>query len=49
MPAKSEKQRKYMALCATKPAKARSKCPPKAVAEEYMGKPKCGYRKPKRR
>lgn len=35
MPAKTEKQRKFMALCGYSPAKARKKCPPKKVAREF--------------
>lgn len=45
MPAKSEKQRKFMALCASKGRKkAREKCPPKKTAREFRRKPKGGYK-----
>jgi len=47
MPAKSESQRRYMAMCAKNPSKARGKCPSKVVAEEFMHKPKGGYDKRK--
>jgi len=36
MPAKSEKQRRFMAMCAHTPGKAYKKCPPKSVAREFM-------------
>lgn len=35
MPSVSEKQRRFMAMCAHSPGKARGKCPPKAVAKEF--------------
>ena len=37
MPAKTEKQRRYMALCSTPKgrAKATGKCPPVKVAKEF--------------
>lgn len=38
MPAKTEKQRKFMAMCAHNPSKARGKCPSKAVAREFSHK-----------
>ena len=36
MPAKTLKQQRFMALCATNPSKAKGKCPPKKVAREFM-------------
>jgi hypothetical protein len=36
MPAKTEKQRRFMALCYGAPSKAKKKCPPKKVAKEFM-------------
>jgi hypothetical protein len=47
MPAKSEKQRRFMAMCSHSPGKARGKCPPKKVAHEFSMKPAGGYRKKK--
>lgn len=40
MPAKTEKQRRFMAMCSTKKGrrKARDKCPSKKVAREYRRK-----------
>lgn len=35
MPAKSKAQQRFMGLCAHRPEKARGKCPPKDVAEEF--------------
>lgn len=35
MPAKSKAQQRFMGLCAHNPEKARGKCPPKDVAEEF--------------
>ncbi len=40
MPAKSEKQRRFMAMCAHSPGKARGKCPPRKVAREFSHAPK---------
>lgn len=40
MPAKTEKQRKYMAGCAKNPKRMKGKCPPKKVAKKYMRKRK---------
>jgi hypothetical protein len=40
MPAKTEKQRRFMAMCANNPGKARGKCPSKSVAREFMHKRK---------
>jgi hypothetical protein len=34
-PAVSEKQRRFMAMCAHDPGKARGKCPSKSVASEF--------------
>lgn len=42
MPAKSPKQQKFMAMCAHG-GKAKGKCPPKKVAEEFSHKPSGGY------
>lgn len=39
MPAKSDRQRKFMGLCAHQPEKATKPCPPKAVAREFARKP----------
>jgi len=39
MPAKSSKQQKFMAICAHQPGKARGKCPPHKVAEEFSHAP----------
>jgi hypothetical protein len=36
MPASSEKQARFMRLCAHSPSKAYKKCPPKSVAREFM-------------
>lgn len=36
MPAKSEKQARFMRMCAHKPGKARGKCPTKKVARKFM-------------
>jgi hypothetical protein len=36
MPSKSAKQHRFMAMCAKNPDKARAKCPPKHVAEEFV-------------
>lgn len=38
MPAVSEKQRRFMAMCVNSPEKARGKCPSKSVAREFMHK-----------
>lgn len=40
MPAKSEKQRRFMAMCAHTPGKAYKKCPSKKVAREFSFKRK---------
>ena len=45
MPAKSEKQRKFMGMCAHGKGQARGKCPSKKVAEEFSRKPKGGYKR----
>lgn len=44
MPAKSKKQQQFMAICAHTPGKAKGKCPPKSVAEEFSHKPVGGYK-----
>lgn len=46
MPAKTQKMQSFMALCSHSPSKARGKCPPKKVAEEFSHKPAGGYRHP---
>lgn len=38
MPARTERQRRYMAMCAKNPKKSRKRCPPKKVAREFMRK-----------
>jgi hypothetical protein len=48
MPAKTPKMQKFMALCAHSPERAKGKCPPRAVAQEFSRKPKGGYRRKKR-
>ena len=42
MPAKTEKQRRFMAMCSTPKGrkKARGKCPSVKVAREFRRKPK---------
>lgn len=47
MPAVSEKQRKFMAMCSTSEGrrKAKGKCPPMEVAREFMHAPKGGYKR----
>ena len=42
MPAKTEKQRKFMGMCSSPEgrAKAKGKCPPVKVAKEFARKPK---------
>jgi hypothetical protein len=35
MPAKTRKQQQFMAICSHSPEKAKGKCPPKAVAQEF--------------
>jgi hypothetical protein len=42
-PAISERQRKFMAICAHTPGKARGKCPSHKVAQEFSHKPEGGY------
>lgn len=43
MPASSEKQQKFMAICAHSPAHARGECPSMKVAREFSNKPAGGY------
>ncbi len=43
-PAVSSNQQKFMAICAHEPGKAKGKCPPKKVAEEFSHKPAGGYK-----
>jgi len=38
MPATSEKQRRFMAMCAHEPGEANAKCPPQNVAKEFSRK-----------
>jgi hypothetical protein len=45
MPAKSKKQQQFMAMCAHSPGKAKGKCPPHDVAQEFSHKPEGGYQK----
>ncbi len=42
MPAKTKRQQRFMAMCSHSPGKAKGKCPPKKVAQEfsYMAKKK---------
>lgn len=52
MPAVSEKQQRFMALCKHNPQHARGKCPSAKVADEFSHKPPGGYklkRKPRSR
>ena len=49
MPAYTKKQQKFMAICSHSPGKARGKCPPKKVAEEFSHKPAGGYHKRKKK
>lgn len=44
MPARSAKMQKFMAVCAHSPGKAKGKCPPKDVAQEFSHKPRGGYK-----
>jgi hypothetical protein len=38
MPAKSDKQQRFMAMCLYSPGKVKGKCPPKKVAKKYAKK-----------
>lgn len=38
MPAKTDKQQHFMALCIHNPEKAKGKCPPKKVAKKFVKK-----------
>lgn len=38
MPAKTERQRRFMAMCAHNPSAAKAKCPPMAIAQEFAAK-----------
>lgn len=49
MPAVTKKQQKFMGICAHNPGKARGKCPPQKVAEEFSHKPKGGYKSKKKK
>jgi len=40
MPAKTEKQRRFLAICAYNPEKAKGKCPSKEVAKHFTHKVK---------
>lgn len=42
MPAKSQAQQRFMAICAHNPAHAQGKCPSKTVAREYAQTPRKG-------
>ena len=48
MPAKSQNQQQFMAMCLHSPAKVKGDCPPKKVAKEFAQKPKDGYTKGKK-
>lgn len=39
MPAKSARQQRFMAMCSHSPSKAKGKCPPKKVAQEFSHSP----------
>lgn len=45
----NEKQRRFMAICAHEPGKARGKCPPHDVAQKMSHKPKGGYEAQRKR
>jgi hypothetical protein len=45
MPAITKKQQQFMGICSHSPGKARGKCPPHAIAQEFSHKPKSGYKK----
>jgi hypothetical protein len=45
MPAKSQNQQQFMAMCLHSPGKVKGDCPPQKVAKEYAQKPKGGYDK----
>lgn len=47
MPAQSQRQQRFMALCSKNPSKARGNCPSKKVAMEFSHKPEGGYSKAK--
>lgn len=47
MPAKTERQRRFMAICAHQPDIARGTCPSKKVAREFSFKPKTKKKKGK--
>jgi hypothetical protein len=47
MPAVSKAQQQFMAICSHSPGKAKGKCPPAKVAEEFSHKPSGGYSKGK--
>jgi hypothetical protein len=47
MPAVSEKQQRFMAMCAHNPKHAAGSCPSKAVAHEFSHKPAKGYKRKK--
>jgi hypothetical protein len=40
MPAKTERQRRFMALCSHNPSAAKGKCPSKKVSREFSHAPK---------
>lgn len=48
MPAKSQKQQQFMAMCLHSPDKVKGSCPPKKVAKEFSKKPEHGYKKGKK-
>lgn len=48
MPAKTERQRRFMAMCAHNPGKAKGKCPSKEVAREFSHKKKKHFSIPRK-
>jgi len=42
MPAKSQAQQRFMAMCEHDPKHARGRCPSRSVAREYAGTPRKG-------
>ncbi len=47
-PASSERQQKFMAMCAHSKGSAKGKCPKHDVAQEFSHKPKGGYKHKKK-
>lgn len=48
MPAKTERQRRFMAMCSHSPGKAHGKCPPKDVAREFAHRKKKHFAMPRK-